>query len=120
MWRIEFDPRSAVLSVRLVERVSPSQLRKLAAAHAEALEATAGQPFKVLLDLRGLFPFETDAVGLFAEIKSVAASLDGFRGIAVLADSATVAMQQHRTRVTAGDREIVSLNEAEVWRFLAD
>lgn len=122
MWRIEFDPTEHRLSIRLTDHVSPSQMRDLAEAHAEALEATGGEPFKVFVDLRGLFPLESEAVSTLGALKRIAADLPTCGGLAVLADSPTVAMQQRRTRVDEGtypDREIITLDPDQVRRFLA-
>lgn len=118
MWHVTYDPDRHLLLLRVHDHVSPTQVRELARAHAEALEATAGEPFRVLVDLRGLFPMEAEAVALFADMKRVAASMDGFQGCAVLTDSPTIAMQQHRTRLEGDTSEIITLDEAEVRRFL--
>ncbi len=123
MWRVEFEPDDRRLSIRLTDHVSATQLRDLAGAHAEALEATGGEPFKVFLDLRGLFPLEGDAVAMLGALKRVAAELPGCRGFAVLADSPTIAMQQRRTRVgptTDPDRELITLDPEQAKRFLLD
>ncbi len=121
MWKIHFNPNERRLSIRLKDEAPADQLRELAVAHARALEATAGQPFKVFIDMRRLFPLEPEAVTILAEIKRVAASIDGCRGMVVLADSATVAMQQHRTRQRGRgprDLELITLDEVEALRFL--
>lgn len=122
MWRIELDPDEGRLSLRLTDHVSASQMRELASAHVEALERTGGVPFKVFIDLRGLFPLESDAVAILGAMKRMAAELPGFRGLAILADSPTVAMQQRRTRVgatTDPDRELITLHPDQAKRFLA-
>lgn len=122
MWRIEVDPDEERLSLRLTDHVSASQMRELANAHVEALEHTGSAPFKVFLDLRGLFPLEADAVAILGAMKRMAAEVPGFRGLAILADSPTVAMQQRRTRVGAGtnpDRELITLHPDQAKRFLA-
>jgi len=122
MWRMDFDPATRRLCVQLKEHVSTAHLRELADAHTLALEATGGQAFKVFLDLRGLFPLEPDAVVLLGAIKRLASQMRGWAGTAVLADSATVAMQQNRTRIceqTDVGLELVSLSSDQVERFLA-
>lgn len=122
MWRIEFEPDTHRLSIRLTDHISAMQMRELATAHAEALECTGGQPFKVFIDLRGLFPLESDAVAILGAMKRIASDVVGCQGFAVLADSPTVAMQQRRTRVdpdTNPDRELVTLDPDQAKRFLA-
>jgi hypothetical protein len=122
MWKIHFSPSERRLSIHLVAEVGAEQLHELAIAHARALESTAGQPFKVFIDVRGLFPMEPEAVTVLAEIKRVAASVEGCSGMVILADSPTVAMQQHRTRQkTRGGREaeLITLDPNEATRFLA-
>jgi hypothetical protein len=121
MWKIHFSPTERQLSMRLMAEVTREQARELAAANARALEATGGQPFKVFIDMRRLFPMEPDAVSVLAEIKQVTASMSGFLGMAILADSPTVAMQQHRTRIGGGrpaESELITLDEGEAVRFL--
>lgn len=120
MWKVTFEPDRRLVHLRLTDHVPAAQMRELARAHAQALSATAGQRFRVLADLRGLFPLDADAVTLFTEIKRIAADSRGFAGCAVLADSPTIAMQQHRTRRTTGSGEVITLDEREVKRFLAD
>lgn len=121
MWKIDFDPNRQVLSICLKGTVNPEQMRDVAKANARALECTGGGPFKVFVDLRHLFPLDEETVTLLGDVKRVAASVAGFRGFAILADSATVVMQQQRTRVrqgTAPDSELITLNAAEAQHFL--
>jgi hypothetical protein len=119
VWRVEYAPGGR-LTVRLRDHVSPMQLRDVAEAHARALEATGGEHFKVLLDLRGLFPLEADAVSLLGEIKAIAAELGTCRGLVILVDSPTVALQQRRSRLLDEhfEHEIVQ-DEAEAERKLS-
>lgn len=121
MWSIEFDPTHRILTVRLVDQVTAPQMRALQRAHGQALAATGGEPFQVMLDLRGLTPLDVEAATLLGEVRRAAAALPGFRGRAVLADSATVAMQQRRAMVEEGcspDFELVTLDELEARAFL--
>jgi hypothetical protein len=121
MWSIEFDPATRVMTIRLVHFATPSQMRALARAHAQALSATAASPFRVLADLRGARPFEREAATVFSEIRRAALAAPGFRRRAVLTDSPTVAMQQRRAIIDdaiAAKREIVTLDEAEARTFL--
>ena len=120
MWRIEYDPAQRLLTVWMREMVHTAELQDLARAHAEALEATAGEEFRALLDLRGLYPLDEEAAGLLADMKRVAAQLDGYRGRAVLVDSPTVAMQQRNaTYQDGGDpAEMVTLVPEEAQRFI--
>lgn len=121
MWRIEFDPDAHRLSIRLTDHVSAAQMRELSGAHAEALESTGGEAFKVFIDLRGLFPLESEAVAVLGAMKRIASEMTGCQGFAVLADSPTVAMQQRRTRVdpdTNPDRELITLDPDQAKRFL--
>ena len=123
MWRIDFDPKTKVVSIRLTDYVGLVQVRDLARAHAEALEHTGGEEFRVYADLRGLFPLDAESVAIFGDMKRVAASLPGFRGNVVLVDSPTIAMQQRRTTVESqpsGARalpELITTDEAEAKRF---
>jgi hypothetical protein len=122
MWSIEFDPATHLLTLRLVHQVTAPQMRALARAHAQALAATGSEPFYVLADLRGLTAFDVDAAGIFGEVRRTAASAPGFRLRAVLADSATVAMQQKRTVMEEGGsakKELVTMDEGEARTFLA-
>src|SRR5687768_16369336 len=104
MWRIEYEPGQRLLTMRVTQEVREAEMRALARSHAQALESTGGQPFTVLADLRGLHPLDVEAVAIFADMQRVAQRLDGYRGRAVLVDSATIAMQQRNTtREEGGD-----------------
>lgn len=120
MWRIEYDPAQRLLTMRLTREVRESDMRALARAHAQALEATGGEPFFVFADLRGLFPLDAEAAAIFADMKRVARALEGYRGRAVLVDSATVAMQQRNATLEDGgdDSELITLDEEEARRFV--
>jgi hypothetical protein len=118
MWKVRFEPDRALVVIRLLDHVGAADMRDVAEAHARALEATAQTPFRVLVDLRGLVPLESDAAAVLAHIKRLASTLPGYRGCAVLADSATIAMQQHRTRGTPTPLERITMDEDEVRRFL--
>jgi hypothetical protein len=122
MWSIEFDPGSRLLTLRLVSQVTAMQMRSLARAHGQALAATAGEPFKILADLRGLAPLDTEAAVLFNDVRRAAKSLAGFRLRAVLTDSATVAMQQRRAMIEEGSSskvELITMDESEARGFLS-
>jgi hypothetical protein len=104
MWRVEYDPEQRLLCVQLARQVVPREMREVARVHALALEATGGAPYWVLLDLRGLYPLDGQAAEILADVKRVGASLAGYRGRAVLVDSATIAMQQrNQTMEDGGD-----------------
>ena len=122
MWSIEFDPGSRVLTLRLVSQVTALQMRGLARAHGEALAATGGEPFKILADLRGLAPLDTEAAVLFNDVRRAAKAMVGFRVRAVLTDSATVAMQQRRAMIEEGSSskvELITMDESEARGFLS-
>lgn len=121
MWRIEYDPTAQLLGVRLRGNVSAAELGELGSAHADALSATAGKPFKVFLDARGLFPLETDGIATLETIKRVATELPGCRGIVVLTDSPTVAMQQQRSKGSGSNTDttdVVTLDPNEARELL--
>lgn len=120
MWRIEYDPTQRVLTMRLAREVREIDMRALARAHSQALEATAGQPFSVLADLRGLFPLDTETAAIFSDMKRVAAKLEGYRGRAVLVDSATIAMQQRNSTLEDGGdpSELITVDEQEARRHV--
>lgn len=124
MWRIEFEPKSRVLSIRLTDYAGLMQVRDLAAAQAQALEHTGGEEFRVFCDLRGLFPLDAESVAIFGDMKRVAASLPGWRGAVILVDSATIAMQQKRTSPTTNTTgeggtagEVITSDESEARRL---
>lgn len=122
MWRVAYDPDERLLTLRLTAHVGVGQMRALARAHAEALEATGGEPFRVLTDLRGLYPLDGPAADVLSDMKRVAAQLDGYRGRAVLVDSPTVAMQQRNTTYEEGgdDAELVTMNEREAFAYVRE
>ena len=119
MWRVEYDPLERVLTLLLSREVRELEMRGLARAHAQALEATGGQRFRVLADLRGMHPLDGEASAIFSDMKRVAAHLPSYRGRAVLVDSATVAMQQRNaTLADGGDPlELITLDAEQARRF---
>ena len=121
MWRVEYDPDARLLSVRMLDVITTRDARDLSAATSRALDAAEGEAFRACLDLRQLFPLEEDTVRVVEGIKRACLDAPGCRGLVVLADSPTVAMQQHHTRVRGSvDREIelVTLDRAAVDEFL--
>lgn len=122
MWRVEFEPDRKRLSLRLVELVNPQDVRDMASALRDALACTANQPFCVLLDLRGMMPLEQEAIQLLAEAKRACLDCPACKGLVVLADSATVAMQQHNSRIRSGtgeDREQITREPDTARKLLA-
>lgn len=121
MWYVEYDPGARVLTVRLTQQVTAANMRQIMRVHVQALSSTSGEPFRVLADLRGLAPLDREAATLFAEVKRAAAALPGYRGRAVLVDSATVALQQRRTSVEhqSDATELITPDEQEARSFLS-
>ncbi|MFK7989198.1 MAG: hypothetical protein AB8I08_24475 [Sandaracinaceae bacterium] len=103
MWRIEYQPDERRLTLQLSKHVAPPEMRTLGRAHARALEATGGDPFRVLMDLRGLYPLDGESAEILTDMKRVASSLTGYQARAVLVDSATIAMQQRNATLEDGD-----------------
>ncbi len=122
MWRLEYEPDQHLLTLSMREQVFGRDMRNLAKAHARALEATGGVPFKVLLDLRGLHPLDPEASEILGDMKRVAARLPGYLGRAVLVDSPTVGMQQRNSTIEDGGdvREIITPDEKKAMKFLLD
>ncbi len=116
MWRVEFDPTHRELTVRIADHATQAALTQLGIAQAEALEATGNATFRVLYDVRHLFPLEPDEATMFQDIKRAATELPSCAGVVVLSNSPTIAMQQYRTRVAA---ELVTMDLDEVAAFLA-
>lgn len=119
MWRVEYDPIERVMTLLLAKEVRGVEMRGLARAHAQALEATGGQSFRVLADLRGMHPLDAEASAIFSDMKRVAASLPTYRGRAVLVDSPTIAMQQRNaTLADGGDPlELITVDAEQARRF---
>ncbi len=120
MWRIEYDPDEHLLKLSMRKMVFGRDMRDLSNAHARALEATGGAPFRVLLDLRGLHPLDSEAARTLGDMKRVASQLEGYGGRAVLVDSPTIAMQQRNATVEDGGdaTELITHTEADAWDFL--
>ncbi len=116
MWRIHFDPDQSLLHAQLLEHVPEQEIQEFAGSFREALFRANDAPFRLLIDLRGLFPLDADGVAVFAQLKREASNRSGFQGIAVLVDSATVAMQQHNSRCRKD--ELITRDAEEISRFL--
>jgi len=122
VWHLVYDPAERLLTLSMREQVFGRDMRDLAKAHARALEATAGTPFRMLLDLRGLHPLDPEASEMLGDMKRVAVRLDGYRGRAVLVDSPTIAMQQRNTTIEDGgdDRELITPDPMKASEFLGE
>lgn len=120
MWLVEYDPSTRILTVRLRAQVGVASLRQLLRAHDQALAATGGEPFYVLVDLRGLTPLDREAANLFTDVKRAAAALPSFRRRAVLVDSPTIALQQKRTSLESQttEGELITMDERDALAFL--
>lgn len=120
MWCIEYDPTTRVLALRVTRQAVAAHVRALTRAHTQALLATSGAQFRVLVDLRGLAPLDNEAAALFSEVKRAGQALPGYLGRVVLCDSATVAMQQRRTSLEDGtaDQELITFDADEARRYL--
>lgn len=105
MWHVAYDPADGLVSLSLSGELNLDELVEFAAAHAECLEATAGTPFRMRLDLRDVFPLNEPELMLLADVKRVAAMQSGCRGIRVVASSPTVVLQQRHS--TSGASESV-------------
>jgi hypothetical protein len=106
VWRIDYSPDDSLLSIEIRGEIYLESLRDLAEAQARALEATAGMPFRVRIDLRDLFPLDEPELMLLADMKRVAAALPGCRGIRIVATSPTVALQQKHTASGHADEHV--------------
>jgi hypothetical protein len=120
MWRVEYDPGQRVLTMRLSHEIREIEMRAAASAHAQALEASGGQSFAVLVDLRGLHPLDVNAAAVLTDMKRVALAVEGYRGRAVLVDSPTVAMQQRNATLEEGgdSAELITLDADEAQRHV--
>ncbi len=122
MWRVEYDPRERLLTLRLTREVRLFDMRTVARAHAQALESSGGQRFRVLADLRGLHPLDPDSAAVFQDMKRVAAQVAGYAGRVILTDSATIAMQQRNSTLEDGgdSSELITLDLEEARRFIRE
>lgn len=120
MWCIEYDPATHLLAIRVTRQASAGNIRALMRSHALALAATGGASFRVLADLRGLAPLDSDSAQLFSDVKRAGQAMPGFMTRVVLCDSATVAMQQRRTSLQddTAEQELITFDEDEARRHL--
>lgn len=120
MWCIEYDPATHVLAIRITRQATSSHIRALMRSHALALAATGGASFRVLTDLRGLAPLDSESIQLLSDVKRAGQAMPGFATRVVLCDSATVAMQQRRTSLAddTAEQEIITFDEDEARRHL--
>ncbi len=123
MWRIEFDPGDAVLSIRLTESTTSEELRELSDAQQRAFDATRETPFRLFLDLRGLLSLDPECGRLVRELRRSASMQPGFRGCAVLAEQPTLHEREFARATNAlnsptDGHELVTVNEAEALQFL--
>ncbi len=119
MWRVEYEPDSSRLTVRVCDRLTQRDVRDLSAALEDALTASGGATFRALFDLRDLVPLEEDVVERFRGLKQRCLRSEACQGLVVLASSPTIAMQQHHTRVgSSSEVEVVTADPREAVKFV--
>ena len=109
-----------VLWLRLVGAQKVDDMTGFLAAHNAAVDAYAGEDYRVLCDIRELAPLSPEAAAVFEEAKRYSAAHTNFRGSAVLVSKKIVAMQHERTSAASGvsSTELLTDDETAAWEHL--
>jgi hypothetical protein len=96
------------------------EMTAFVAAHNAAVDACGNQDYRVFVDIRELNPLPPEVTAVMERCKRYSSQHANFRGSAVVAASATVAMQHRRTSTTSGvmDTELITEDEAAAWKHL--
>jgi hypothetical protein len=120
-WQVDDTSTPGLVRCVLRGALDVADVEAFVAAHNRAVDAMAGRDYKVWVDLRDLAPLSPEAAAVMERAKRYSSRRPNFRGSAVLASGATVAMQHRRTSVAGGvmDSEFISNDEAACLRHLA-
>jgi hypothetical protein len=96
------------------------EMTAFVADHNAAVDACGDQDYRVFVDIRKLNPLPPEVTAVMERCKRYSSEHANFRGSAVLATSATVAIQHRRTSTASGvmDTELITENEAVAWKHL--
>ncbi len=113
-WVVDATSEPGILRLTLAGRMTDDEMTEFVLAHNRPVDAYRGGDYRVFCDIRDLQTLSPASAGLFEAAKSHSADQRGFRGSAVWARGATVALQHKRTSQAGGvdSTELISEDEA--------
>jgi hypothetical protein len=102
MWRVDVDGEPGILHLKLSGALTLTEMKAFVEAHNRAIDGYQGQDYRVWVDISDLSPLRPEVADVFEEAKRHSNEQPNFRGSAVLASGATVAMQHRRTSLSGG------------------
>jgi hypothetical protein len=119
-WDVDTKKKAGIIMIRLEGALTADEMRAFLKAHNRAIDGFNGGDYRVFVDIRQMHTLNPECAALLQEAKEYSSSHKNFRGSAVWATSAMVAMQHRRTSVEGGvmDTELISDDEAALWDHL--
>ena len=119
-WKIDAKRKPGVLWMVLEGNFTTDEMAAFVADHNVAVDACGDKDYRVFVDVRKLNPLPPEVTAVMEQCKRYSSQHANFRGSAVLAASATVAMQHRRTSMSGGvmDTELITEDEAAAWKHL--
>jgi hypothetical protein len=119
-WKIDATRKPGILWMVLEDNFTIDEMRAFVADHNAAVDACGDKDYRAFVDIRKLNPLPPDVTAVMEQCKRYSSQHANFRGSAVLATSATVAMQHRRTSMSGGvmDTELITEHEEAAWKHL--
>jgi hypothetical protein len=109
-WNVDASSTPGILRLSLEGRFTSEEMAAFVEAHNRAIDGYDGKDFKVWCDISKLLTLSQDCAGMFEKAKQYSNAHKNFRGSAVLATNAVVALQHRRTSSDSGvmNTELIS------------
>jgi len=119
-WKIDAKRKPGVLCMVLEGNFTTDEMKAFVADHNVAVDTCGDKEYRVFVDVRKLNPLPPEVTAVMEQCKRYSSQHANFRGSAVLATSATVAMQHRRTSLSSGvmNTELITEDEAAAWKHL--
>src|SRR5688572_16262009 len=119
-WNVDAERKPGILWLELEGEMTKEEMAAFVAAHNAAIDGFGGKDYKVFCDIRKLKPLSPESADLMEKAKGYSNSHRNFRGSAVWASGAVVALQHRRTSMSGGviNTELISEHELELWAHL--
>ena len=121
-WSVDTTSEPGILRLAIVGMPTVEEMREFVAAHNAAIDAFKGHDYKVWCDISEMGALSPECAALFETAKRYSSEHKNFRGSAVYAPRALVALQHRRTSVEGGvmETELISDDLDALRKHLAE
>jgi hypothetical protein len=121
-WSIDATTEPGILRLKVSGALTVEEVTAFVKAHNLAVDRYKGCEYREWCDIAELATLRQEVADVLETAKRYSNQQPNFRGSAVLASSATVAMQHRRTSITGGvsDTELISDDPAALRAHLRD